>query len=102
MTSRTATSHSTPSDGKGLVDKDTSAYPHTYRLAPPFLNGAASGEGEQTAGRTENWRLIKDAAHALTAAGQTPFTRQSAYEWIWRRYPRGIMIGPASILLSGE
>jgi hypothetical protein len=40
------------------------------------------------AGRTENWRLIRDAARALTAAGQSPFTRQTAYEWIWRRYPR--------------
>jgi hypothetical protein len=36
----------------------------------------------------ENWRLILEAAQALTAAGQTPFTRQSEYEWIWRRYPR--------------
>jgi hypothetical protein len=36
----------------------------------------------------ENWRLILEAAQALTATGQTPFTRQSVYEWIWRRYPR--------------
>ena len=40
------------------------------------------------AGRTENWRLILDAAQALTAVGQTPFTRISIYEWIWQRYPR--------------
>jgi hypothetical protein len=40
------------------------------------------------AGRPENWRLIAEAAKALTAAGQTPFTRQSVYEWIWRRYSR--------------
>ena len=38
---------------------------------------------------TENWRLILQAARALTAAGQTPFTRISVYEWIWRRYPQG-------------
>ena len=36
-----------------------------------------------------NWRLIMDAASALTASGQTPFTRASVYQWIWRRYPRG-------------
>jgi hypothetical protein len=73
---------------KGLVDKDTSTYPHTYRLAPPFLDPAVSAEGLQVAGRPENWRLIKEAATALTNASQTPFTRQSVYEWIWRRYPR--------------
>jgi hypothetical protein len=38
---------------------------------------------------TENWRLILEAARALTAAGQSPFTRAGVYEWIWRRYPRG-------------
>ncbi len=37
---------------------------------------------------TENWRLILEAARALTAAGQAPFTRISVYEWIWRRYPQ--------------
>ncbi len=37
---------------------------------------------------TENWRLILQAAQALTASGQAPFTRLSVYEWIWRRYPR--------------
>ena len=40
------------------------------------------------AGNTHNWRLILQAARALTAAGQTPFTRISVYQWIWRRYPR--------------
>ncbi len=35
-----------------------------------------------------NWRLILQAAQALTSARQTPFTRQSVYGWIWRRYPR--------------
>ena len=35
-----------------------------------------------------NWRLILQAAQTLTAAGQTPFTRISVYQWIWRRYPR--------------
>jgi hypothetical protein len=39
---------------------------------------------------TENWRLILEAARALTAAGQSPFTRVSVYEWIWRRYPRSV------------
>lgn len=39
--------------------------------------------------RTEtNWQLILQAARALTAAGQTPFSRFSIYQWIWRRYPR--------------
>lgn len=36
----------------------------------------------------ENWRLILQAARALTAAGQAPFSRISVYEWIWRRHPR--------------
>jgi hypothetical protein len=57
----------------------------------------AYGRGDGVAGReqavagdgTENWRLILEAARALTAAGQSPFTRISVYEWIWRRYPRG-------------
>jgi hypothetical protein len=40
------------------------------------------------AGTIHNWRLILQAARALTAAGQTPFTRISVYQWIWRRYPR--------------
>ena len=35
-----------------------------------------------------NWQLILQAARALTDAEQAPFTRQSVYEWIWRRYPR--------------
>jgi hypothetical protein len=39
-------------------------------------------------GNSPNWSLILEAARALSAAGQTPFTRQSVYEWIWRRYPR--------------
>jgi hypothetical protein len=37
---------------------------------------------------TENWRLILQAARALTTAGQTPFTRIAVYEWIWARYLR--------------
>jgi hypothetical protein len=39
-------------------------------------------------GRQPNWQLILDAAEALTASGQAPFSRISVYEWIWRRYPR--------------
>jgi hypothetical protein len=39
-------------------------------------------EGEQ------NWRLILAAARALTAAGQTPFTRIRVYEWVWARHER--------------
>jgi hypothetical protein len=35
-----------------------------------------------------NWQLILQAARALTAAGQTPLTRISIHQWIWRRYPR--------------
>jgi hypothetical protein len=44
-------------------------------------------EAQETGG-TENWRLILAAARALTAAGQTPFTRQQVYEWIWERHQR--------------
>ena len=44
---------------------------------------------------TENWRLILEAAGALTAAGQSPFTRVSVYEWIWRRYPRSVHDRPS-------
>jgi hypothetical protein len=73
---------------KNLVDKDTSTYPHTYRLALPFPHRDLSAEDRPAATRPPNWRLIKDAAQALTAAGQTPFTRRAVYEWIWRRYPR--------------
>jgi hypothetical protein len=43
---------------------------------------------EQETGGKENWRLILAAARALTAAGQTPFTRQKVYEWIWERHQR--------------
>jgi hypothetical protein len=44
---------------------------------------------------TENWRLILEAARALTAAGQSPFTRVSVYEWIWRRHPRNVHDRPS-------
>jgi hypothetical protein len=40
------------------------------------------------AGEIQNWRLILQAARALTAAGQTPFTRISVHQWIWRRHTR--------------
>jgi CHAT domain len=46
-----------------------------------------AGRGALNAG-TENWRLILEAARALTAAGQTPFGRLNVYQWIWARYPR--------------
>jgi hypothetical protein len=36
----------------------------------------------------ENWRLILEAARALTAASQAPFSRITVYQWIWARYPR--------------
>jgi hypothetical protein len=39
---------------------------------------------------TPNWRLILEAARALTATGQSPFTRISVYQWIWQRYPREV------------
>jgi len=39
-------------------------------------------------GQPPDWQLILDAAEALTASEQAPFTRMSVYEWIWRRYPR--------------
>lgn len=44
---------------------------------------------------TENWRLILEAARALTTAGQSPFTRIGVYEWIWRRYPRSVHDRPS-------
>jgi hypothetical protein len=63
----------------------------------------AYGQGDGAAGReramagdgTGNWRLILGAARALTAAGQSPFTRVSVYEWIWRRYPRSVHDRPS-------
>src|SRR5690348_14227415 len=51
-------------------------------------DGVAGREQGVAGDQTENWRLILKAARALTAAGQSPFTRVSVYEWIWRRYPR--------------
>ena len=35
---------------------------------------------------TQNWRLILAAARALTAAGQSPFSRIAVYQWIWWRH----------------
>ena len=35
-----------------------------------------------------NWSLILQAVRALSAAGQTPFSRQTVYQWIWRSHPR--------------
>ena len=66
--------------GDGLAAKD-------------LVIGYCRGDGQLRGGagmadRIENWRLILDAAQALTAAGGTPFTRVSIYEWIWKRYPR--------------
>lgn len=65
-------------------------YVCSWRQGPGFATFGvgywAGGEGMTE--QTENWRLILTAAKALTAAGQTPFTRISVYEWIWRRYPR--------------
>lgn len=50
---------------------------------------AAGGRGKgPVAEDSPNWRLILEAARALTATGQSPFTRISVYQWIWRRYPR--------------
>ena len=49
------------------------------------------------AGETENWRLILEAARALTAAGRASFTRISVYEWIWRRHPRSDHDRPAFV-----
>jgi hypothetical protein len=51
-------------------------------FAAPFRRGGGMAEAP------ENWRLILAGAQALTAAGQTPFTRIGVYEWIWERYPR--------------
>jgi hypothetical protein len=39
-------------------------------------------------GRLTNWQLILAAACALTAAGNTPFSRIDVFEWIWERFPR--------------
>ena len=52
------------------------------------------------ASNPQNWRLILQAAHALTAAGQAPFTRISIYHWIWRATRGPSMTGPVSTLLS--
>jgi len=58
-------------------------------------DGAAGRELDMAGDGTENWRLILEAARALTAAGQSPFTRVSVYEWIWRRYPRNVHDRPS-------
>ena len=42
-----------------------------------------------------NWQLILAAACALTAAGETQFTRIGVYEWIWARYLRSEHDRPA-------
>jgi hypothetical protein len=55
--------------------------------ARPATSQAPSPAGTFPA-NAPNWKLILEAARALKAAGQTPFTRISIYEWIWRRYPR--------------
>ena len=52
------------------------------------VTGVAGREQDVTGDQTEYWRLILEAARALTAAEQSPFTRVGVYEWIWRRYPR--------------
>jgi hypothetical protein len=44
--------------------------------------------GDSMIEKSANWGLILQAPRALTDAGRTPFTRQSVYQWIWRRYPR--------------
>src|SRR5437667_7719593 len=62
----------------------TAGLPVTYGRG----DGVAGREQGVAGDQTENWRLILEAARALTAAGQSPFTRVSVYEWIWRRYPR--------------
>jgi len=43
-------------------------------------------DGQDMTMGTENWRLIVAAARALTAAGQTPFSRIAVYQWIWSRH----------------
>jgi hypothetical protein len=58
-------------------------------------DGAARRELDMAGDGTENWRLILEAARALTAAGQSPFTRVSVYEWIWRRHPRNVHDRPS-------
>jgi Swt1-like HEPN len=65
--------------------------PATTQPPAQFAGGdatAVQAGGGLAAGDRANWRLILDAARALTAAGQTPFTRIRVYQWIWRRYPR--------------
>ena len=54
-------------------------------------DGGAAARGPSpgpAAEDTPNWRLILEAARALTATGKSPFTRISVYQWIWQRYPR--------------
>jgi hypothetical protein len=45
-------------------------------------------DGEDMTMGTENWRLIVAAARALTAAGQSPFSRIAVYQLIWSRHLR--------------
>lgn len=68
----------------------------TRQGAQQRYGAACSGDGDQpgelrdeiaTPERPQNWWLIHAGASALTAAGQTPFTRIGVYEWVWERYP---------------
>ena len=57
--------------------------PEPHRADPPV----PEPDNRRVQEGPENWRLILAATRALTAAGQTPFTRKGVYEWIWERHP---------------
>jgi hypothetical protein len=60
-------------------------------------SGAAVPAGDEIVDEgTQNWRLILEAARALTAASQAPFSRLTLYQWIWARFPAGTTTAPAS------
>lgn len=65
-----------PAPGHDALLNNNDSQPHETR-----------GGGDMIVG-TQNWRLILAAVRALTAAGQSPFSRIAVYQWIWSRHPQ--------------
>jgi hypothetical protein len=84
---------------RGIGDRQFAVLTDTYGLGCWWrtvgVDGVAGRKRAMAGDGTENWRLILEAARALTAAGQSPFTRVRVYEWIWRRYPRSVRDRPS-------
>lgn len=65
----------------GAVTTDPATDPSNAELSGELSNDDGLPQG------ATNSNLIRAGAKALTAAGQTPFTRIAIYQWIWERYP---------------